>query len=279
MSPPPRFRRGPPSSRSGPPPRPRPGRAVYAFPFPGLSLARGPPEDRPTFWTRGLGDPPEVYGERIRRADDNVWRAIDPTRSKLGAALCKGLTELPVASGSHVLYLGGSTGTTASHVADLMGRKGAVYVVEKSPRSFLKLLKVARAWPNLFPLLADARDPRSYLPFVPPVEGLYLDIAQPDQVDIALDHARLFLRRGGGLMLSLKLPSLRQGRSPAQHVEDARRALSRSFELAPALSLEPFHRGHAFFTGIYRGGEASREPGSPAAPTSRATGRPGPRRT
>ncbi|MDE1819946.1 MAG: fibrillarin-like rRNA/tRNA 2'-O-methyltransferase [Euryarchaeota archaeon] len=230
-------------------------RGSWTFPFPGLSLARSPPDDRPTFWTRALGETPEVYGERLREQDDATWRAIDPTRSKLGAALCKGLRELPVPPRGRVLYLGGATGTTASHVADLVGRRGGVYVVEKSPRPFQRLLDVARRWPNLFPILGDAREPRTYLSWVPPVDALYLDISQPEQAEIATDHARLFLRSGGGLVLALKVPSLRKGggRGPLSPAEEASRSLSRSFDLGPSVSLEPFHRGHFVITGHYRG--------------------------
>lgn len=238
----------------GPTARPEGRREGWVFPFPGLSLARTPPVDRPTFWTRALGDPPEVYGERLRFRDDDVWRGVDPTRSKLGAALCRGLRELPIAPGASVLYLGGASGTTASHVADLVGRRGAVYAVEKSPRPFQRLLDVARRWPNLYPVLADVRDPRSYLPWVPPVDALYLDVAQPEQPEIALEHARLFLRRGGGLLFALKVPSLRRRDGGPDPVEATRRTLSRVFDLAPPLGLEPFHRGHVMLTGLYRAG-------------------------
>ncbi len=228
-------------------------REGWAFPFPGLSIARSPPDDRPTFWTRALGNPPEVYGERLRFRDDATWRAIDPTRSKLGAAMCRGLREVPLTPGGKVLYLGGASGTTASHMADLVGRRGGVYVVEKSPRPFQRLLDVAGRWPNLFPILADAHDPRTYLPWVPPVDALYLDIAQPDQVEIALEHARLFLRRGGGLLFALKVPSLRRKEGGAgDPAEQALRGITRVFETDPPLRLEPFHRGHIFITGHYR---------------------------
>jgi fibrillarin-like pre-rRNA processing protein len=227
---------------------------ALTFPFPGLSVARSPPEDRPTFWTRALGDPPEVYGERVRRSEETVWRAIDPFRSKLGAALCRGLRHLPISPGATVVYLGGASGTTASHVADLIGRKGSVYAVEKSPRPFQKLVEVARRWPNLFPVLGDALVPGSYLPLVPPAQALYLDIAQPEQVDIALTHARLFLSSGGGLVLCLKVPSLRsRGRDPEELVHQSTRALATAFELDRPVGLEPFHRGHVMITGTYRG--------------------------
>lgn len=230
-------------------------RQSLEFPYPGLSVARGPPVDRPTYWTRALGDPPEVYGERVRRAEETVWRAMDPHRSKLGAAFCRELRELPLAPGANVLYLGAASGTTASHVADLVGRKGAVYAVEKSPRPFQKLLGVARRWPNLYPILGDALAPQTYLPWIPPCQALYLDIAQPEQVDIAIAHAARFLRGGGGLMMALKVPSLRsQGRTTPELVRHSERLLSRFFEVEPPLNLEPFYRGHYFLTGVYHGG-------------------------
>ena len=44
--------------------------------------------------------------------------------------------------GSKVLYLGAASGTTVSHVADLVGEEGLVYAVEFSHRSGRDLINV-----------------------------------------------------------------------------------------------------------------------------------------
>ena len=58
-----------------------------------------------------------VYGERILEG----YRLWDPFRSKLAALLLKGRSTRPVlARDAKVLYLGAATGTTVSHVSDIV---------------------------------------------------------------------------------------------------------------------------------------------------------------
>ncbi len=45
----------------------------------------------------------------------------NPFRSKLAASIVGGIEQIYMKPGSKVLYLGGASGTTVSHVADLVG--------------------------------------------------------------------------------------------------------------------------------------------------------------
>jgi fibrillarin-like pre-rRNA processing protein len=211
---------------------------------PGEHLYRRREGDVHSHWTEALGEPPAVYGERITSLGDIVLRRWDASRSKLGAALANGWEGPIPRSNERWLYLGASTGTTASHVADLVGTEGFVFAVEKSLRPFARLLALAQRYPNLGPILGDARDPLSYLPTVPPVDGVYLDVAQPDQVAIAVENARWFLRPAGAIVLALKTASMGRERSSREHLLDATRELEGSAEIEESLSLEPFHRRH-----------------------------------
>jgi len=74
----------------------------------------------------------QVYKEKLVKIKDEEFRAWDPFRSKLGAAIMNGLQSLPIVRKSRVLYLGVSTGTTASHVSDIVGPNGIVFCVEHS---------------------------------------------------------------------------------------------------------------------------------------------------
>ena len=75
-----------------------------------------------------------VYGEKLVKYNGDEYRIWDPFRSKLAGALKKGLKELPIMNGTKVLYLGASTGTTVSHVSDIVGLKGIVFAVEPAVR-------------------------------------------------------------------------------------------------------------------------------------------------
>jgi fibrillarin-like pre-rRNA processing protein len=214
------------------------------------SLWRREEEGRDALFTRALGHPPSVYGERVVQRAGDFWRRWDPTRSKLSAALLKGWQGPEPARGERWLYLGAASGTTASHLADLTGNRGAVFAVEKSLRPFSRLLKVAQSYPNLLPILSDARRPEEYFGDVSPVDGLYLDIPQPDQTEIALKNAELFLRDHGKLIFAVKTSSMGRAMSARQHLEVVRRALEPSVDVGAVVDLTPFHRRHYLLGGL-----------------------------
>lgn len=231
--------------------------------------------DRRVPATEALGNPPDVYGERLVPARSGWWRRWDPYRSKLSAALVRGYVGPLPQSGERWLYLGAATGTTASHVADLVGPVGRVYAVEMSLRPFARLLRVSERYPNLLPVLADARRPDEYTDVIPPVDGIYSDVAQPDQVGIARRNAELFLQDGRPLLLVLKLSSLGRDRQPEEWVQRALAELSPLRPAGAALALDPFHKQHRFLA--VRAVASSHRPGSPrvSPPTRRPIDRAG----
>lgn len=232
--------------------------------------------ERRELWTETVGELPSVYGERWTDLANRRFRLFEPTRSKLAAAVTRGWTgDLP-APGERWLYLGAASGTTASHVADLVGPEGRVYAVEWSLRPFARLLALSERWPNLRPILADARDPVAYAALVPPADGMYVDVAQPDQLDIVEHNAELLLRGDGArLLVALKTASMGRHRSPAGHRESAEAVLARRAALYPSVSIEPFHRGHFLVGG--RWGRSSKllapERTRPTRPRARRPGR------
>src|SRR3989304_1458452 len=64
--------------------------------------------------TRNLSPGRSVYGERLIRVEGVEYRVWDAFRSKLAAAILKGLQAVPIEPGHRVLYLGAASGTTAS---------------------------------------------------------------------------------------------------------------------------------------------------------------------
>ncbi|MCI4368217.1 MAG: fibrillarin-like rRNA/tRNA 2'-O-methyltransferase [Thermoplasmata archaeon] len=232
-------------------------------------------ERRVTHWTTALGEPPATHGERLAGFDGVTLRHFDPGRSKLAAGLANGWEGPLPTSGERWLYLGAAAGTTTSHVADMVGAGGVVYAMERSLRPFLRLLTLSERYPNILPVLGDARRPLDYLGSVPPVDGVYVDVAQPDQVELALDNARTFLVSGGRLLLALKTASMGRSRNAPEHLASATSALGNGFDLFRPVDLAPFHRRHYLL-----GGEATRalfrEPaGTPAGarPTDRRAAR------
>src|SRR5215472_16329221 len=89
--------------------------------------------------TRSIVPGETVYGEAIVKAGGDEYRIWDPFRSKLAAAVLKGLSKIPFHEKSRVLYLGAASGTTVSHVSDIVCSKGMVCCVEFAERSFRDL--------------------------------------------------------------------------------------------------------------------------------------------
>jgi len=78
-----------------------------------------------------------VYGEKIIYEKGNEYRLWDPERSKLAAAIQNGLRNFTIKKDYNVLYLGASSGTTPSHVADI---SNLVFAVEISKRMMRNLI-------------------------------------------------------------------------------------------------------------------------------------------
>jgi fibrillarin-like pre-rRNA processing protein len=197
---------------------------------------------------RDLYTPNLVPGSRVHseelRADDGVeYRHWDPYRSKLSAFLLRGGSD-PWKGARSVLYLGGSHGTTASHLSDLLP-EAEIFVVEKSPVSFAPLLALARRRPNLLPILGDAQLPERYLADVGQVDLLYQDIAQRGQAAIFAENATACLAPEGVGLLMLKVRSVTQSRPTRAVVEEARGLLAGAGRtVRTSIDLSPYARDH-----------------------------------
>lgn len=202
--------------------------------------------------TRNLVPGQRVYGERIFRLGDLELREWNPYRSKLAGALLKGLVELPVRAGQRILYLGVGSGTTASHISDITGPEGYIFGVEFAPRVVRDLLVIVRERKNIVPILGDARFPERYSPLVTVVDGLYADVAQPEQASIVVRNASLFLRRGGYLLLAIKARSVDVTMEPSEVYKREIETLKKGgFVIEDVVHLDPFDKDHAMIYAKY----------------------------
>ncbi len=202
--------------------------------------------------TRNLVKGIQVYGERLVNIDGVEYRVWDPFRSKLAAAIIKGLSHLPIDEDSKVLYLGASTGTTVSHISDL-ACNGVVYAVEHAPRVARELIeRVAKHRSNVIPIVEDARSYDSYYGIVGKVDLLYCDIAQQDQTDIAVANAKAYLKHGGYLMLVVKARSIDVTKEPESIVKaEVSKLKYNGFSIEQLVYLEPFDKDHALVLARY----------------------------
>jgi len=191
-----------------------------------------------------------VYGEKLVTEGGSEYRMWDLYRSKLAAALHKGLKVMPIKPGSTVLYLGASTGTTASHVADIVGAEGGVYCVEFAQRSMRDLISVCERRQNMLPIMGDARQPQDYAGQIEgKVDVIYQDVAQPDQADIFLKNSKLFLKEGGWGMIAIKSQSIDVTRQPRKVFEEFVRQVGAELDVSEQIDIAPFDLEHLFISG------------------------------
>ena len=202
--------------------------------------------------TRNLAPGHRVYGEWLFRVGGIEYREWNAYRSKLAAALLKGIKELVIKEGSKLLYLGAGSGTTPSHVSDLVGEKGIVYAVEFAPRVMRELINVAETRKNLIPILADARFPNRYAHIVDLVDIIYADVAQPEQASLVNMNAKYFLKDGGYLYLAIKARSIDVTKEPDEVYRREINTLNEGgFEIIDVVHLDPFDRDHAMVLARY----------------------------
>ncbi|XP_037952870.1 rRNA 2'-O-methyltransferase fibrillarin isoform X1 [Teleopsis dalmanni] len=199
----------------------------------------------------------EVYGEKRISVEGNgekiEYRVWNPFRSKLAAAILGGVDKIHMGPGSKVLYLGAASGTTVSHVSDIVGPDGLVYAVEFSHRSGRDLINVAKKRTNIIPIIEDARHPHKYRMLVGMVDTIFADVAQPDQGRIVALNAQHFLKNGGHFVISIKASCIDSTAQPeAVFAAEVKKMQADKLKPQEQITLEPYERDHAVVVGVYR---------------------------
>jgi fibrillarin-like pre-rRNA processing protein len=204
------------------------------------------------FATLNLDQGKSLYGERLIKVHGHEFRLWDPFRSKLAAALTKGL-DIDLKPNTRVLYLGASTGTTVSHISDIVGINGRIFAVESSSRVGRELIaNVSSRRKNVIPIISDARKPRGYFSIYDTIDLIYCDIAQPDQTEIAIENCRVYLKRGGILLLVIKARSIDVTMDPKKVVKrEIRKLEDNCCTLLQVVNLDPFDKDHAFVYALF----------------------------
>jgi fibrillarin-like pre-rRNA processing protein len=195
--------------------------------------------------TLNLAKGQRVYGEELIIHEGREYRLWNPYRSKLAAAIMKGMRHIELRRGDNVLYLGAATGTTSSHISDMVGSEGTVYCVEISERSMRDLLRVCEARENMLPMLKDAMDAMAYSDEVGTVDVIYQDVAAKDQAEILLRNSEL-LKSGGIAYVAIKSQSISISRAPSEVYGEFLEKVSRRFEILERIDIEPYDSLHLF---------------------------------
>ncbi len=218
---------------------------IEEYKFPGVFRSKKGKKIK--LWTQSLTPGKKVYGEELIQVDGKEYRSWSANRSKLAAAIIKGVRHMPIQRGSRVLYLGAASGTTVSHVSDIVGPNGVVYAVEFSPRTAQDLIVLSEERENIVPIVDDARHPNRYASFLMGIiDVVYQDIAQVNQARILYDNLRTFCSYGAWGMIAVKARSI-------DAVDDIQSIYKRvvteldeyGLEVMERVDLEPLQKAHA----------------------------------
>jgi fibrillarin-like pre-rRNA processing protein len=204
--------------------------------------------DRRNLYTKNLTPGKSFFAELLVKEGGAEYRAWDVSRSKLGAAIKKGISQIGLKEGDVVLYLGASHGFTPSFVSDMVGKNGFVFCIDVAPRVVRDLVFVCEARENMAPILADANHPEEYKELVvKEADVVYQDISQKNQVQIFLKNCDAYLKKGGFGLLAVKARSIDVTRRPGEIFSQVRRELEQHITIVDYKELDPFERDHAFF--------------------------------
>ncbi len=219
--------------------------------FPGVYSIENDSEK--TLVTINLTPRKKFYTEQLIIFKGIEYRTWNPFKSKLAAAIRKGLKEMPITRDKKILYLGVASGTTCSHISDIIGMGGHIWGVDFASRPVRDLIEgLAKHRNNVSPILGDARYPKSYAVMLPRVDIIYSDVAQPDQADIVIQNSRILLKPGGWILLAVKSRSIDVIREPHKIYDEEINKLKKSgFKILESLILDPFEKDHAFVIAKY----------------------------
>ena len=204
-------------------------------------------DSKDRLYTINLSPGYRVYDERLVSDSNIEYREWNPRKSKLAATILKGSPNVGIRKNDVILYLGASTGTTVSHVSDIVGKDGFIFALDFAPRVVRDLVFVAEQRKNIAPILADANQPQKYIDKISQVDIVYQDIAQRNQLGIFLKNVNLFLKNGSYALLAVKARSIDVTKRPKAIFAEIKQKLEKEVTIIDYRTLEPFELDHCMF--------------------------------
>lgn len=206
--------------------------------------------DGDKLYTKNLIRGERVYGEKLVDFKGKELREWNPRRSKLAAAIMKGYKNLPFKKDSKILYLGAATGTTVSHISDIV-ENGKIFSVEISERSMRQFLNISEVRDNIYPVLEDASSPNLYSGLVEHVDFIYQDVAQKHQQEILIKNS-VYLKKGGVVFYCVKARSIDSSKPPEEIFKEEIKHLEKKFNIVDTIDLSPYEKDHIIIIATLR---------------------------
>lgn len=204
-------------------------------------------KSRKKLFTVNLTPGKKVYEEILLKQSNIEYREWVPYSSKLASLILNRCQNIFIRKDDVVLYLGSSTGTTVSHVSDIVGKNGFVFAVDLAPRVMTDLIFNLESRKNVAPILESANHIEKLKERISLVDVVYQDLAQKNQVDIFLKNIKLFLKKDGYALLAVKARSIDVTKKPRQIFAEVRQELEKYVTIVDYKTLEPYQKDHAMF--------------------------------
>ncbi len=217
-------------------------------------------QEQTRIYTLNLDRGRTVYDERLFDVGNKQYRQWNPFRSKLCASIMLNARKIYLKTGTRLLYLGASSGTTVSHCSDIVTKSGAIYAVEFSARSLRELVQNCADRPNVIPIFADANRPSEYAKFISgPVDVIIQDVAQPNQTEILIKNVRRYLTpRKGQFIYEIKARSIDTIADPKDIFQQEKEKLERAgLQITDSVNIGSFQKDHQVLFGRYLGEAAT----------------------
>jgi fibrillarin-like pre-rRNA processing protein len=199
-------------------------------------------------YTKNLVSGETVYGERLINYKGMEYREWDPFHSKLAALILENPITNFLNKDIRCLYLGASTGTTVSHLSDILDN-GIIYAIEFAERSMRQLIQNTSKRSNIIPILGDAREPPSYSNSIfTDINLIYQDVSQPNQAEIAIINANYYLNKDGLIILAIKSQSIDSVSKSEKIYRDEKNTLENyGFKVLDNVNIHKYAANHVIF--------------------------------
>jgi len=196
----------------------------------------------------------EVYNEKLIEINGKQYNLWNPYTSKLAAAIVNGMEVFPILKKTNVLYLDTTIEKTLSHISDIIGVSGKIFVVKdviKNSKNFLEKVRNNRA--NIFSITRKNGVPEKFSPSIKMVNVVYVDIAQQNETEVAIQNCKNYLRNGGFLMLVVPTKKIDFVDNPSRQNLEEMQKLQSSFEIIQQVNLTDFFKEHSMIIAKYLG--------------------------
>ena len=194
------------------------------------------------------------YKENLVEMNGKYYSIWNPHMSKLAAAIINGMEIFPILKKTKILYLDPTSEKTIKHISDIVGINGKIFVVRnimKNSKNFLE--QIAKNRSNIFTIIPDKTNPARLTGMTEMVDVIYIDIAEHNQTEIAIQNCKNHLRIGGFLMLIVPTKNIDFANTPSKKNQEERKKLQTSFDIIQEINLMDFFKEYSMIIAKYLG--------------------------